>query len=169
MKKLLLGAALAAGVTLVSIAGAQTSISASATSATSTSSTTTSTLTSALVSLSGTASGVSESVRFSGQAQVSARVVTDPDFGGQPAVVLTIDLGNVSGVGTSSGRKYVTTDREILTRKLAAADTVEVNFPFYQAGTSASAAAVGLASINLSFNVSTLKLTGATGAISSPR
>lgn len=90
---------LAGLVGLPSLAGAQTTISASTTSATSTSSTTTTTSTSALVTVKGAVIGAPENVNFSGQAQVKANVVTDPDFGAQPTVVLSIDMSNVTGVG----------------------------------------------------------------------
>ena len=147
---------------------AQTTIMSSTTTSTSTLSTATATTTTALVPLSGIVSGMPESVKFSGQAQVSARVVTDPTFGSGPTVVLNIDLGNVTGVGSSTGKNYVTSNREILTRTLSAADTVQVTFPFQSSGAGAAASLVGVASFNLSFDVNTLKLTAASGSIGSP-
>src|SRR5882672_2714894 len=107
------------GVMSSPLVTAQTTISTSTTTATSTSSTTTTTSTSALVT-----------VNFSGQAQVKANVVTDPDFGAQPTVVLSIDMSNVTGVGASTGKKYVVSAQETLNRKLNAADLVQVTFPF---------------------------------------
>jgi hypothetical protein len=145
---------------------AQTTILSSTTTSTSTLSTATATTTTALVPLSGIVSGMPESVKFSGQAQVSARVVTDPTFGSWPTVVLNIDLSNVTGVGSSTGKNYGTSNREILTRTLSAADTVQVTVPFQQSG--GVAALVGMASFNLSFDVNTLKLTAASGSIGSP-
>jgi hypothetical protein len=167
-RALFTGMAVAAGMLLVSPASAQTAISASTTTSTSTSSTTTSTTTAAVVSVNGIVSGVPESVSFSGQAQVGAKVVTDPTFGSPPTVVLTIDLSNIAGVGSSTGKKYVVSNREILTRRLAAADTVQVTFPFYPSGASALSSRIGTASFNLSFDVNTLKLTAASGEIISP-
>ena len=149
-------------------AAAQTTMSASTTVSTSTSSTTTTTSTSALVPVTGVVTGGAESVSFSGKAKVSANVVTDPDFGGTPTVVLTIDLSGLSGVGASTRKKYVTADGETVNRRLAAGDIVQYNFPFYVNGASAMSARVGSASFNLSFDVNTLKLTGATGSIGSP-
>ena len=143
-------------------------MSASTTVATSTSSTTTTTSTSALVPVTGVVTGGAESVSFSGKAKVSANVVTDPDFGGTPTVVLSIDLSGLAGVGASTMKKYVTADGEIVNRRLTAADTVQYNFPFYESGASALSARVGSASFNLSFDVNTLKLTGVTGSIGSP-
>lgn len=165
-----LGVAIMASVAALSgsPANAQTTIAASTTSSTSTSSTTTTTATAALVPIWGVVSGSPESVLFAGQAQLNARVVTDPDFGSPPTVVLSINLSNVMGLGSSTGKKYVTSDQEILNRRLTAADTVQVTFPFYPSGGSAMSARVGLASFNLSFDVNTLKLTAASGSIGSP-
>jgi hypothetical protein len=145
-----------------------TSISAATTTSPSTSSTTTKTSTAALVAIRGIVSGQPESVSFSGQAQVSASVVTDPDFGSPPTVVLSIDLSNVTGVGSSSGKTYVVSSKDILDRRLSATDTVQINFPFYVSGASPLSASVGMASFDLSYDTATLRLTGASGAIASP-
>ncbi len=149
-------------------ASAQTTITSSAAVATSTSSTTTTTSTAALVPVAGTVSGGAESVSFSGKAKLSADVVTDPDFGGTPTVVLSIDLSGLSGVGAATRKKYVTADGAIVNRRLAAGDAVQYTFPFYESGASPSSARVGLVSFNLSFDVNTLKLTSASGSVGSP-
>lgn len=146
-------------------ANAQTTIAASTTSSTSTSSTTTTTSTSANVLVGGIVKGVPESVAFAGLAQLNANVVTDPDFGAPPTVVLSIDLSKVTGVGLSTLKKYVTSNQQVLNRGLAAADTVQFTFPFLPSGGSASSALVGKVSFNLNFNVSTLQLTGATAQV----
>ena len=125
-------------------------------------------LSSALIGIKGTVSGMPESVSFSGQAKINSKMVTDPDFGNPPTVVLSIDLSNVTGVGSSTGKTYVTSSRVILDRRLTAADTVQVPFPFFPSGGSAMPARVGLASFNLSYNVNTGMLTGATAGIASP-
>jgi hypothetical protein len=72
------------------------------------------------VPVTGVVTGGAESVSFSGQAKVSANVVTDPDFGGTPTVMLSIDLSGLSGVGAATSKKYVTADGEILNRGLTA-------------------------------------------------
>ena len=161
-------AAIAAGAVSGLPASAQTAITASTAVPTSTSSATTTTATAGLVSMAGIVSGVPESVAFSGLAQLNANVVTDPDFGSPPTVVLSIDLGRVTGVGLSTGKKYVISNQEILNRGLTAADTVQVTFPFYPSGGSAMSPRVGMASFNLSFDLTTLRLTGASGDIANP-
>jgi hypothetical protein len=120
----------------------------------------------AVVPIQGTVSGGAESVRFAGHAQLRANVVPDDHTGGWPTVILTIDLSKVSGVGALTGRKYVTLAQETFTRQLSAADTVEASFPFYPNGDGDIASArVGMAAFHLSYNVNTLKLTGATAEI----
>jgi hypothetical protein len=164
-----LGAAIAASAVSVSPANAQTTtLTASTTLATSTSSLTTTTATGASVVIAGIVSGAPESVIFSGLAQLNANVVTDPDFGSPPIVVLSIDLGGVTGIGRISGRKYVIEDEMIVQRALAAADSVTATFPFHPSGSSAMSPRLGSASFSLSFDVIGLKLTGASGAIASP-
>ena len=145
-----------------------TTLSTSTTVATSTSSATTTTSTSALVPVTGVVTGGAESVSFSGKAKVNANVVTDPDFGGTPTIVLSIDLSGLSGVGASTKKKYVTADGDVINRRLAAGDIVQYNFPFYESGANVMSARVGSVSFNLSFDVNTLKLTGATGSVGSP-
>ena len=151
-----------------SLARAQATLSASTTTATSTSSTTTTTSTSALVPVKGAVVGAPETVNFSGQAKVSANVVTDPDFGAQPTVLLSIDMTGVTGVGASTGKKYLVSGPGTMNRRLNAADLVQVTFPFYQSGASSTTARIGAASFSLGYSVSTLKLTGASGQIASP-
>jgi len=157
-----------AGAQTAATSGSTTTVGASTTSATSTSSSTTTTSTAALVPVQGVVTGGAESVSFSGKAKVSANVVTDPDFGGIPTVVLSIDLSSLKGVGASTGATYVTSDLGIVQRRLGAGDTVQFTFPFNRSGMSPLAPSVGFASFNLSFDVNTLKLTAATGTIGSP-
>jgi hypothetical protein len=169
IRRSLFTAVILAGVgCLPSLATAQTVISASTTTSTSTLSTTTSTATSALVTIKGAVIGAPENVNFSGQAQVNARVVTDPDFGNPPTVVLSIDLANVTGTGASTGRKYLISSQQTLNRKLNAADWVQVTFPFYASGASPASSRVGSASFSLGYDVRSLKLTGVSGQIATP-
>lgn len=117
-------------------------------------------------SLTGTST---ESVSFSGKALIKAKVIEDPDFRTAPIVLLSIDLSGISGVGTLSRTKYVTTNKNLVQRRLRTSDAVKFTFPFWPSGTSATAAGpVGAVSFSLSFDVNTRKLTGATGSITSP-
>jgi hypothetical protein len=113
-------------------------------------------------------SGQPESVAFSGQAQVSSRLVRDPDFG-RPVLLLTVNLSTVSGVGSSTKAKYVVATEELVQRHVAPSHEVEVTFPFMKSGsTDASAARTGVASFAFSFDVNTGAVTSATGKVASP-
>src|SRR5258705_3281564 len=62
----------------------------------------------ALVPVSGIVSGQPESVKFSGQAQVSSELVLDTSrLNHAPAVLLLIDLSRVSRTGSSTRAEYV--------------------------------------------------------------
>jgi hypothetical protein len=105
---------------------------------------------------SGTVDGRPESVYLSGYVTINMKVVRDPDFGRSPVVLLDIDLSNVSGVGRTSGAKYVTSGSQNLVRPLVSRDLVEITFPFYPSGAGGAAKArQALASFTLDYNVST--------------
>jgi hypothetical protein len=122
-----------------------------------------------LVPIAGIVSGDGESVSFSGQAQISSRIATDPDFG-RPSLLLTIDLSGVSGVGSATSAKYVVRSLENVQRRVAASHRVEVTFPFTKGNDAGqlNAARSGVASFTLNFNPATGAVTSATGNVSSP-
>jgi len=160
--------AVLAAIGVPSFASAQTTIGASSTTSTATLSATTTTATSALVSVKGSVIGAPENVNFSGQAQVSTKIVTDPDFGLPPTVLVSIDLSNVAGVGASTGKKYVVVSQETLRRPFNAADLVQITFPFYPSGGGSASSRLGEASFSLGYDVRTLKLTGVSAQIATP-
>ena len=122
----------------------------------------------ALVPVKGVVSGSPESVKFSGDAKVSSRHAADPDFN-KPRLVLTIDLRDVGGVGSSTGAKYVVYGPELIQRQVAASHTVEITFPFKSStSTTAATARTGVASFVLDFDVATGALTAASGKVSTP-
>lgn len=110
-----------------------------------------------------------ESVSFSGQAVLRAVVTDDPDFGTVPIVVLTVDLSNITGVGSTSRTKYVTSNRSIIQRRLRNSDAVQFTFPFWPSGTTGiTSSRVGSASFSLTFDFNAKTLTGASGSVTSP-
>lgn len=125
---------------------------------------------SALVPVTGTVNGSPESVKFSGNAKIDSRLAVDPlNTAIPPDLVLYIDLSSVSGVGSLSKKKYVITGPEIAQRTLVAADLIEVAFPFYQSGTTASSTTrPGVASFQLSFDLNTGKVMSGTGTVAAP-
>jgi len=107
-----------------------------------------------------------ESVTFSGNAVIKANVRDDPDFRTPPIVVLSIDMSGVTGVGATTRKKYVTTNKTIVQRRLRPTDTVDVSFPFWVSGTSAPGSGpVGKLSIALTYDVNTKALTSAAGSV----
>jgi hypothetical protein len=123
---------------------------------------------SAVVQVSGIVSGSPESVSFKGGAQVNTRLAPDPDFG-SPSLVMSIDLSGISGVGSSSGAKYVVSGPEIVQKRHAATQDVEITFPFVKSGMTMMATRSGVASFALTVDLTTGAVTGATGGISTPR
>ena len=132
--------------------------------------------TSALIPVSGIVTGQPESVKFSGQAQVSSELVLDTSkFNLPPAVILTVDLSGVSGTGSSSGAKYTAGGNGTSAyRRLFSTDTVEITFPFAR-GTTMSVSSTGLASVRsgvvtfaLGFDTNTGAITKGTASVGAP-
>jgi hypothetical protein len=109
---------------------------------------------------------LTESVTFSGNAVVRARVTPDPDFRTPDVVVLFIDMSGVTGVGATTKKKYVTTNKTIVQRRLRPSDSVVVSFPFWQSGTTSTGKSpVAAITINLTYDVNTKTLTAAAGSV----
>ena len=121
-----------------------------------------------LIPVSGIVTGQPESVKFSGQAQVSSELVLDTSkFNLPPAVILIVDLSGVSGIGSSTGAKYVAGGNGTnVYRRLVSADTVEITFPFTR-GTTMSVSSAGLASVRSGVVTFALSFDTNTGAITS--
>jgi hypothetical protein len=103
-------------------------------------------------------------VSFSGQAKVSSRLAPDPDFF-KPRLVLSIDLREVAGVGSTSGAKYVIAGPELVQRSVAASHTIDITFPFRRSG---AALRTGVASFVLDFDTATGAVTSASGSVLTP-
>src|SRR5687768_193757 len=86
-----------------------------------------------LVDVNGTVSGTPESVAFAGKAKVGSRLAPDPDFN-SPRYVLMIDMSDVSGTGSMTGKKYVVPSEEVVQRRVAASHVVTYSFPFVENG-----------------------------------
>lgn len=108
-----------------------------------------------VVPIAGTVQAGAETVAFSGQARVTSTLVTDPDFGGPPSVILAVDLLNVFGVGQTTGARYVARGEEKLLRLLESSDLIEVAFPVFRFPVRPGATALDnplIASIDLEFD-----------------
>jgi len=119
------------------------------------------------VPVTGKVTGYPETVFFSGKAQVSTTLVTDPDFGTPPSVVISIDLSTVRAVGASTKKKYVISGPQIMLRTLASSDFVDFTFSFLASGAPASVR-TGNASFSPIYKGASAGLRLATVTISTP-
>ena len=124
--------------------------------------------TSVTIPISGTVDGGPESVSLSGNLSIVSTLVTDALLT-TPRERLTIKVVDVSGVGLTSGAKYVATGEDRLQRLLALTDHLDLIFPFYPSSDGPRSARSAMASINLKFDLVTGALTGATATFSSLR
>lgn len=129
-----------------------------------------STVTDSTVTLqvSGTASaaktGLTEAVSFSGPLVVTATVSTDPTLG--PSAVVSIDGRGVKGTGNKTGTVYLNECEAILTRPFAATDVIKLTFAFFaDAPGSYLTSKTGLATMTLTYDTVTMKLTKVTGSV----
>jgi hypothetical protein len=120
-----------------------------------------------LVPLSGLVTAPPETVVFQGNAKVNSRLAPDPDFG-NPQLVLTIDVSGLSGSGSATREPYQVFGPEIIQRRLAATQTVEITFPFKAANADQFTTFTGIASFALDFDMATGDITRARGNVSSP-
>ena len=121
-----------------------------------------------LVPVTGVVSGSPENVTFSGQALVHSVLVRDPDFG-HHTLRLTVDLTTVSGVGAGTKAKYVVSAREVVQRRLAAAQVVVVPFAFTRSGSTTVAPRTGVLSLELDIDLETGEINRqATAEVSAP-
>ena len=94
-----------------------------------------------VVPIAGTVGGAPENIALTGRARIMSTLVTDPDFGGPPSVILSIDLLNVIGVGQSTGVRYLATGQDVVIRLLRPSDFVEITFPVFPVGPGGTAVA----------------------------
>ena len=119
-----------------------------------------------LVDVNGTVTGSPESVAFSGKAKVGSRLAPDPDFN-VPRYVLTIDMSDVAGTGSLTGKKYLVPTEEVVQRRAAASHVVTFSFPFVEIGRPGLEARAGKVSFTLSFDVNTGVVTAASASVAS--
>jgi len=126
--------------------------------------------TSLTVPISGVVDGRPESVSLSGNLLIVSTLVADSTTINSPKERLAFKVVNVSGVGLTSGAKYVATGEDWLVRRLALSDQLDLLFPFYTATPDGKRSArSAMASITLKFDLTTGTLTSATATFSSPR
>ena len=122
-----------------------------------------------VIPVAGTVDDVPESISLSGVARITSTPVVQR-IPGRPRVVLSIDLRDVSGQGLSTGTTYVSTGEAYLTRLLVLSDLVEVTFALVPSGPDGILSArTALASLRLSFDLTSGGLTAASGTPSAFR
>jgi hypothetical protein len=122
-----------------------------------------------IVPINGTVSGLPESVSFSGSAHVTVRPAPDSAPGPMFRVAVSIELGHITGRGSSTGTIYVLSGQADLTRRFAATDMVQVTFPFSARGAAATAGArTALATFAFTFDVNTGSLVAAKASLDAP-
>ncbi len=113
-------------------------------------------------------SGV-ERIKFSGQIDISTRIIDDPDFNGPTMLEMIIDFKSVKGVGKASGRKFATESQTVIHRPLLAFDEIEATFPYTQ-GNDVHAARTAKAAISVAFSPgSGLRVTSRLTSVKSDR
>ena len=125
--------------------------------------------TSTVVAISGTVTGLPESVVFTGPVEVSTRPAAGRIAGARAHVVVTIDLRHLSGRGLSTGTAYVSPGQATLTRAFGPSDWIELSFPFFPSGGSpGSSTRTGVLTFALAYDVSTGALTAAVATVAAP-
>jgi hypothetical protein len=123
----------------------------------------------AATTVSGSVTGSPETVSFSGSVSINSTRVSDPDFFRPDAVILSVDLSGMKGKGMSTGKVYVVSNQEIITRPLIAGDNIVVTFPFSASGsTMTMSPRIGAATLALTFDVASGALTAAQATVSNP-
>ena len=120
------------------------------------------------VQTTGSVTTPAEVVNFSGPLQLSVTTVPDP-AGGPTTAVVSVEATQIAGTGATSGTSFINSGQARLTRILAATDVVQTTFAFYQdvpGGFLKTRTA--LLTINLTYDLATGALSGATASISTP-
>jgi len=121
------------------------------------------------VPIRGIVSGKPESVAFAGRAQITSRLVQDPDFG-RPSLLVRFDFSGVSGVGSSTNASYIIHGEDRTQRRLAASHQFEITFPFMESSsTNPLSARPGVAYFAVDFDLNTGAVTSAKATIDSPK
>ena len=108
--------------------------------------------------------GLPETVTFSGNVVIHATVVTDPAV--PTSVTLFVDGKGVRGVGSETGTVYVNSFEANVTRLFRPTDKLTLTFAFFEDKKgSFRKSKTGVATINLTYDEKTRKLTRATGAV----
>jgi hypothetical protein len=122
-----------------------------------------------MLPIAGTVDGLPESVSLAGSIRIVNTMIIDPILP-TPLERLSLTLVKVGGVGLTSGAKYVATGENTIVRPLAATDQLEMTFPFYRSTPDGRMSArAAMATISLTFNLTTGAVSAAKATFSTPR
>ena len=120
------------------------------------------------VPIAGTVFGLPESVFFSGTARITVRPA-QADVAAVPRVVVSIDLGDLSGKGLTTGTVYSAGGQFNLTRPLVAGDVIQATIPFFVRGSGPTAPGrTAVASFSFDYDIATGALTSARASLAAP-
>jgi len=121
------------------------------------------------VPIAGTVFGLPESVFFSGTAEITVRPAESEVPGAAPRMVVSVDLGDLTGTGVSTGNVYVTSGLIHLTRRLVKGDVIQATVPFFVRGSAPTARGrTAVASFSFDYDVTTGALTSARASLAAP-
>jgi hypothetical protein len=121
------------------------------------------------VPIAGTVFGLPESVFFSGTAQITVRPAEGDAPGAAPRMVVSIDLGDLTGKGLSTGKAYLTGGLIKVTRRLVRGDVIQATIPFFLRGSGPAAPGrTAVASFSFDYDITTGALTSARAALAAP-
>lgn len=110
------------------------------------------------VAITDTIPGAGESIRFAGNAIISAQLIDDLVTKAPRVLELVIDFSGVTATGVTSGKRFMTTAQSILHRTARPFDMVEVSFPYYVSG-DMSSARTAMAAFSVGLDGATLSIT----------
>jgi hypothetical protein len=117
-----------------------------------------------IFTLSGNLAGGSEAVACTGPVKVSVMVVKDPSMA--PNAIVSLDTRSLTCTGATTGTRYANSGQATLTRLLAPTDQVQTAISLYpNVPGGFMHARTGLATLNLSYNVTAGALTAVSGTL----
>lgn len=118
------------------------------------------------VQATGSVTSVTDSINFSGPVYVSATIVPDP-AGGPATAVVSVDARSLVATSAVTGATFVNSGQARLTRVFGASDVIKTTFSFFPPGPGGFLRGrTALVTLNLTYDLTTQALTGATAAIS---
>ena len=118
------------------------------------------------VQTSGSVTSATDTINFSGPVYVTTTVVPDP-AGGPATAMVSVDARSLVATSSMTGASFVNSGQARLTRVFGATDVIKTTFSFFPPGPGGFLRGrTALVTLNLTYDLTTQALTGATAAIS---